>query len=448
MARPFQTVDYEGTLKASVTIDEALPSGHLARYVVEILKRIDLSRFYARYKREGAPAIAPEAVLGLLIYGYATGTFSSRKLERASHENLAFRYVAGGQHPDHDTIANFRVSFSEEIQGVFVSVLELAQAQGILKLGNVSLDGSKIHADASKSKAVSYKRARELHEELKAEVDTLLKLANGEGERPPDLNLATELQYRHTRLAGLEEAMRVIEQRAQERHAQELQEYQEKLSQHTDDENKKGGRPPKPPPEQAQPKDGDQYNFTDPDSRIMKNSKDGGFDQHYNVQAAVTQDSRLIVGESLSNHTNDYAEAIPTVQAIPASLGLPTALAMDTGYCSKANLNAQEFAQIDLYIATGRYKHRRILAKQLEHAPALPLPATATPRMHMAAKLKTALGQSIYRLRKSTVEPVIGIIKEAMSFRQFSLRGQAKAAGEWSLVCLAYNVRRLSVIAA
>jgi transposase len=453
MTRQFKTPDYEATLNLAITLRDALPLNHLARFVVDVITQLDLSRIYAQYAPIGGVAIAPEILLGLLFYGYATGVFSSRKIERQTYESIAFRFIASGLHPDHDTIANFRKTFLAEIQELFVQILLLAQEAGVFQLGNISIDGSKIHADASKHHAVSYKRLLELDRQLRQEVHTLLTLGEqaDQGERtlPDGLVIADELTLRQERLAQLAKAKVVLEARAQERFAAEQAEYETKLREREErtrrQGRKPGGRPPQPPTPGA--RDQDQYNFTDPDSRIMKNSTDEGFDQHYNAQAVVDQASLLIVATVLSNHPNDRQEAEPAVEAISPQVGKPEAAALDNGYWSPTNVQALEDRGIDAYIATGREPHHlsweRFFAKQ----PALP-PPEASPKVKMAYKLQTEIGRAIYRLRKMTVEPVIGLIKEVLGFRQFSLRGLAAAAGEWCLVCLAFNLKRLHVLMA
>ena len=451
MNRKFKTVDYTAILKEAVALSECVPEGHLARFVVEAIGQLDMSGFYAGYGERGGEAIAPEILTGILIYGYASGVFSSRKLERATYESLPFRYVSGGLHPDHDTLAHFRKTFGSEIQGLFVQVLVLAQIHGVLKFGNVSLDGTKIHADASKSKAVSYKRAVELEAQLKQEVAELMTLSeraeSGEVALPANLNIAAELTFRHDRLANLAEAQQVMVARAKERTEAESVAYEAKLAERAKraEDSGKPPRGPQPKPPSPGPRDKDQYNFTDPESRIMKNSKDGGFEQDYNAQIAVTQGSLLIVANTLSNHPNDYAQAIPTLDAIPTELGKPTAGVMDCGYFTPATVIAMHDRNIEPYIATGRESHHPDWKSQLTQ-PDAPPPDTASERVKMAYKLKTEIGQALYRLRKSTVEPVIGILKEVLGFRQFSLRGLVAVANEWSLVCLAYNFKRLHTL--
>ena len=347
MSREFKTPDYEATLNLTITLREALPPNHLARFVVDVITQLDLSAIYARYAPVGGVAIAPEILLGLLFYGYATGVFSSRKIERATSENIPFRYIASGLHPDHDTIANFRKTFLTEIQELFVQILLLAQA-GVFQLGNISLDGSKIHADASKHHAVSYKRLLELETQIRQQVSELFALGEqadqGELTLPPGFSVEAEIAFRQERLANLAQAKAVLEARAQERDAAEKAAYdakvrarEEKARQH---KRPPRGRAPKPP--EPGPRDQDQYNFTDPDSRIMKNSTDAGFDQHYNAQAAVDQASLFIVATTVSNHPNDQHEVEPTVDAISPRVGKPEAAALDNGYWSPANVHALE----------------------------------------------------------------------------------------------------------
>ncbi|MEO6723921.1 MAG: IS1182 family transposase [Blastocatellia bacterium] len=446
MPRIFKTADYEATLDLKVSLREALPPDHLARFVVDLVAQLDLSRFYARYSLCGGQPYAPEILFALLLYGYCTGVFSSRKIERATCDWLPFRFLAGDWHPGHDTIANFRRSFLVEIKELFVEVLLLAQEFGVLKLGNLSLDGSKVHADASKSKAVSYKRLLEMEVTIKREVEELFRLAEvaEQAELPEGVSVEEEIKFRQGRLERLAKAKAALEERAQERYQAELAAYQEKLRERErkaqDSGRKPGGRPPQPP--QPGPHEKDQYNFTDPRSRVMKNSTDDGFNQHYNAQVAVDQKSLLIVANAVSQAANDKQQAVPTVEAIDRRVGKPEAVALDNGYFSEKNIEELEARKIEPYIATGRESHHRSwqdhFAQQAE-----PPPAEASAKEKMAYKLQTEIGKAIYGLRKCTVEPVIGIIKEVLGFRQFSLRGLVGAAGEWCLVCLAFNVKRL-----
>jgi len=452
MSRKFRTANYEETLKQTISLSEALPPQHLARFVVDIISQLDLSKIYARYAGSGGEAIAPEILLGLLFYGYMTGVFSSRKLEKGTYENIPLRFVAGGLHPDHDTIANFRKTFLTEIKGLFVQLLLLAEEAGVLQLGNISLDGSKIHADASKSHAVSYKRLVEIESQLRQEVNELFTMGEaadqGEINLPQGLEIQDEIALRKERLANLAKAKAVLEERAKERFEAEKAEYEAKLREREAKakKSKRGprGRSPKPPQEEG-PGDKDQYNFTDPDSRIMKNCTNQGMDQHYNVQVATDQTSMLIVACGLSNHPNDKKEALPTLDAIPPEIGSPDAAAMDNGYFSETNIVGCQQRGITPYIATGREAHHQDWQSFFDELPEAPGENTS-PKEKMAYQLQTKIGKEIYRLRKCTVEPVIGIIKEILGFRQFSLRGLKAVGEEWTLVCLAFNLKRLHTL--
>jgi transposase len=451
MSRQFKTADRQATLDSTVRLGDCLPQEHLARFIADIVDSLDLSALYARYGSRGAMPYAPEILLSLLVYAYANGVFSARKIEQAAKDTAAYRFLAGNLTPDHDTIAHFRKSFLPHLQELFVQVLLLAQELGVLKVGNISLDGTKLHADASKSKAVSYKRLQQLEAHLHQEVAQLFALAEQADKSaiPEGMDLPQEIARREERLARLAQARAALEARAAERHAVEVAEYEANLRERQNQQKRTGkkprGKPPAPP--LPGPKDKDQYNFTDPDSRVMKNSKDDGFDQHYNAQAAVDQGSLLIVGFSLSNHANDQHEVAPTLACIPtAQIGTPPAAALDCGYFSPSNLEVLASAQIEAYIATGRDPHHQ--GWQAFFAQAGPPPAEeASLREKMAWKLRTALGKAVYRRRKCTVEPVIGLIKEVLGFRQFSLRGQTNVTGEWCLVCLSQNLRRLHVLA-
>jgi transposase len=450
MARKFKTVDYEEALEMEVKIGDVLPPGHLARFVVFVIAHLDLSAIYQQYAPTGGPPYAPEILLGLLFYGYATGVFSSRKIEKGTYETIPFRFIAGGWHPDHDTIANFRKEFLPDIQELFVQILVVAKLMGMLKLGHISLDGTKIHADASKHNAVSYKRLLALESKLLVEVQELFALAEKADSEvvPEGMVIEDEMALRQSRMAQLEQAKAVLEARAELRYEAEKAEYEARMREREAKEQARGRKfgGPKPKPPVPGPRDKDQYNFTDPQSPIMKNSNNQGFDQHYNAQTAVDQDSILIVGYGLSDHVNDKQEAVPTLEAIPTEqIGWPDAAAMDNGYFSQDNIEAFESRGVEPYIATGRQSHHQSWQERFAHQPDPP-PAEATAKEKMAYKLKTEIGQAIYRLRKSTVEPVIGIIKEVLGFRQFSLRGLVAAAGEWGLVCIGFNLKRMHTL--
>src|SRR6266571_4932767 len=400
MKRTFKTVDYDQALDLTVRLGDCLPPEHLARFVVDSVAQLDLSALYAHYGTRGGEPYAPEVLLGLLLYGYATGVFSSRKIERATYEAVPFRFIAGNLHPDHDTLATFRRTFLPELKNLFVQVLLLAQAAGVLKLGTISLDGTKVHADASKRKAVSYKRLLELETQLRAEVEELFALSeqNEQPEVYDGLMVREEIGRRENRLARLAKAKAVLEARAQECSAVEQADYEAKLAQRAERERttgrRPGGRPPSPPV--PGPRDSDQYNFTDPESRIMKNPTNAGFEQDYNAQVAVDQGSLLIVGWALSNHPNDCQEAEPTLAALPSAIGTPEAAALDAGYFGPATLLACEKRGIEPYIATGRDPHHP--SWQQRFAPLLdPPPQDASSKAQDGLQTQDRAGQSDLR---------------------------------------------------
>ena len=367
----------------------------------------------------------------------------------AIYEVIPFRFIAGDKHPDHATIAAFRKQFLPELKDLFVQILLIGQAMGHLQLGNVSVDGSKIHADASKSKAVSYKRLLAIEAFLQAEVEELFALAEAAdgGQLPAAMNVNDEIARRQQQLERLAEAKKILEARAQARYEAEQAENEAKLREREEKAAKKGQKPRGGKPKQPTPgpRHKDQYNFTDPDSQIMKNATNSGFDQHYNVQVVVEHDSRLIVGNLLLTQTNDKQAALPAIDSVPSEIGQPKAANLDAGYFSEDNIKGLEARDIDPYIATGRTAHHQGWRRFFAEEPAPPA-EDASAKEKMAYKLRTDIGDALYRLRKSTVEPVIGIIKEVLGFRQFSLRGLANAAGEWTLVCLAYNLKRLHTL--
>ncbi len=449
--RKFITADRHQISLLPPSIEEWLPENHLARFVVEVVEELDLSSIKASYGKTGGAPYAPQLMLGLLFYGYATGVFSSRKLEQASYDSVAFRFICGNHHPDHDSIATFRKRFLGELNKLFVQILILAQQMGFAKIGNVNIDGTKMKANASKHHAMSYDRIKKLEAQLKEEVNKLLDLAKTADEEEIDLDIPEEIQRREDRLKKLKEAKQVIEQRAAKRYEEEKEVYDEKIKERELKEKQTGkkprGRAPKAPQEEPLPKD--QYNFTDPQSRIMKTSN--GFDQCYNGQAAVN-DEMLIVGAYANAHCNDKKELIPTLDAIDESLGKIDTATADNGYFSESNIEQVQSREIDPHVAAGGDKHNQWLKDYLESVKEDKLPdpnqilvesEPTSAKEKMRRKLKTDEGKEIYRKRKMTVEPVFGIIKEIMGFRRFSLRGEQKINGEWLLVCTAYNLKRL-----
>ena len=432
------------------SIDEWLPERHLARFVVEVIDGLDLTALSKSYRGTGSASYHPAPLLGLLVYGYATGVFSSRKLERATYDSVAFRFIAANDHPDHDTIATFRRRFLPQITALFVQVLSLAREMGVLKLGTVALDGTKIHANASRHKALSYERAGKIEVQLKAEVAELMAKAEAadQADIPDGMSIPEELSRREDRLEKLAAARAKIEARARERFVREQAEHEAKLKAReakTKATGKKpGGKPPAPPAEGPLPTD--QINLTDEDSRIMPMAG-GGFEQCYNAQAAVAADSLLVVAVDVVQAPNDKQQIEPMlkqIDALPDALGEAEILLADTGYFSAGNVTACMAAGIEPLIAMGRQPHHPPLSERFAQAPKAP--QNPTPVQAMAHRLNTPQGRKLYALRKQIPEPVFGIVKSVMGFRQFMLRGLDQVRGEWNLVTMAWNMKRMFIL--
>jgi len=433
------------------SVQDYLPDDHLARFVVDIVDQLDLSHLSAAYTGRGSKPFHPAMLVALLFYGYATGVFSSRKLEKATYDVIPFRYICANTNPDHDTIASFRKRFLKELGALFVEVLIVAEAMGLMKLGTISVDGTKIKANASKHKALSWDYANRLEAQLKQEVEALMRLAEeaDQGACPEDMDIPEELKRREQRLAAIASAKEKIQARAQERFEQEQVEYEDKLATRQARANETGkkprGREPKPPT--PGPRGKDQVNLTDEESRIMPTSG-GGFEQGYNAQAGVDIDSYLIVEQHVTQHTNDKQEIEPILEALdalPEDLGEVDKLLADTGYFSEANVDKCLQDNLVPYIPQKRQKHNTPLAERYQEDPELPENATAVEAM--SHRLQTRQGKETYARRKSTVETVFGIIKEVLGFRQFLLRGLASVENEWSLVCIGWNLKRMHVLA-
>lgn len=443
----FRNFDRDTGYLLPPSVDEWLPKKHLARFVVEVIEGLDLRGMSGSYRGSGSASYHPRLLLGLLVYGYATGVYSSRKLERATYDSVAFRFIAANDHPDHDTIATFRRRFLKEIEDLFVHVLVLAREMGVLKLGTIGLDGTKIHANASRHSALSYDHAGRIEAQLQAEVAELMALAEAAdtSDLPDGMSIPDELERREERLAKLAEARAKIAARAKERYEREKAEHEAKLAARKAKEQatgkKPGGKPPEPPSEGPRPND--QINLTDEASRIMPVAG-GGFDQCYNAQAAVAAGSLLVVAVNVVQAPNDKHQLEPMltrIGALPKALGEAKTLLADTGYFSAANVAACQNADIEPLIAMGRQPHHLPLAERFKTAPSAP--ETPTPVEAMKHRLNTPAGRDLYALRKQTPEPVFGIIKSVLGFRQFSLRGLDKVRGEWSLVTMAWNIKRM-----
>ena len=446
----FRQCDRDTPFLLPPSVDEWLPEDHLARVVVDIVDQLDLSAMTRQYRGAGTAAYHPSTLLALLLYGYATGTYSSRRLEQATYDSLAFRYIAANSHPDHDTLCTFRKRFLQEIEALFVQVLGIAREMKLLKLGIVALDGTKVHANASRHSALSYGHAEKLEAQLQGEVKELLARAESADAEPlpVGLSIPEELVRRETRLQAIRDAKAEIEARAGERFAREQAEYEAKVKARKDKEKRTGkkprGKPPTPP--SAGPSSNDQVNLTDPDSRIML-APGGGFEQSYNAQAAVDTDTMLVVATNLTQAANDKQQLTPVLETLgelPEGLGSVTQLLADAGYFSEANVSACMDASIEPLLAAGRDYHHLPWQERFGEPPPLPEPADAVAQMKH--RLATRAGRAAYGLRKQTVEPVFGIIKAVMRFRQFLLRGLESVTGEWSLVTMAWNIRRMAVL--
>lgn len=447
----FRPVDRDTGFLMPPSVDEWLPERHLARFVVEVIEGLDLRAMTGDYRGSGEASYHPSVLLGLLVHGYATGVFSSRKLERATYDSVAFRFIAANQHPDHDTIASFRRRFLKQIEALFVQVLVMAREIGMLKLGTVALDGTKIHANASRHSALSYERAGQIEMQLREEVSKLTAMAEAadQADVGDGMSVPEELARREKRLAEIGRARAIIEARAKQRYAREQAEHEAKMAaraaKSAETGKKPGGRPPAPPVEAPGP--ADQVNLTDEESRIMPVAA-GGFEQCYNAQAVVAADSLLVVACEVVQSPNDKQQVQPMLgqlAALPGELGKAETLLADTGYFSETNVNACAAAGIDPLIAQGRQSHYPPLAERTVADP--PEPENPTPVEAMAHRLQTKAGKALYALRKQMPEPVFGIIKSVMGFRQFSLRGLDKVRGEWKLVTMAWNIKRLFVLA-
>jgi transposase len=414
----------------------------LAYFVSDLIDQLDLSLIERHYEREerGYPPYHPRMMTKVLVYGYCVGVFSSRRIEKRLAEDIAFRVLAAGNEPDFRTISEFRRIHLKALEGLFVQVLQLALKLGAMKLGRVAIDGTKIKANASKHKAMSYERMlREealLHEEVKellAEAEQTDKDEDkryGRSRRGDEL--PAELGRREDRLQRIAEARKALEARAR---AEAGEKHKDKGS---DKNGKPGGGSQRGRRTAVQPKPKAQHNFTDPESRIMKGPE--GFVQAYNAQAAVEPVLQLIVGQALTQQGNDKQQLIPMIERVWEQAGQKVQEVLaDSGYCSEENLRKAAKKKVDLYVATGKQKHHQ----PTPSSPRGRIPKSATLVERMKRKLRTKDGQAIYARRKTIVEPVFGQIKQAQGFRQFLLRGVEKVGSEWALVCATHNVLKL-----
>lgn len=434
-------------------VREWLEEGHLAYFLLDVVEALDLSEIFASYdgSRGGRPGFDPRLMVGLLLYGYCVGVRSSRKLEKATYESVPFRVLAANQHPDHATIAEFRRRHLKALSLLFVQVLRLCEKAGLVRLGHVALDGTKVRANASKHKAMSYGRMEEKIEELEKQVQELLAEAEAADQAEDDQHgprrgdeLPDELRFREQRLEKIRQAKEALEAEARAE-AQRLREEKEAKAQSRSEEP----RSPEPAPAEAvepepekvvKPAEKAQRNFTDPDSRIMRDGATKSFEQSYNCQAAVDHQTQVIVAAQVTQQANDKQQVQPLVEQMKANLEgrRPAELSADAGYFSEANVGYLDGEKIDPYVATGRQKHGTLPKERPET-----VTAPGTPRERMAAKLQTPMGKKAYSKRKETVEPVFGQIKEARGLRRFLLRGLGSVQAEWDLICTTHNLLKL-----
>jgi transposase len=446
----FRPIDRATPYLLPPSVEDWLPKNHLARFVVDIVDQLDLSGLTRGYRGTGSAAYHPTVMLGLLIYGYATGVYSSRRIETATHESIAFRYIAANEQPDHDSLCAFRKRFLKEIEALFVQVLCIARQMKLLKLGTIALDGTKIHANASRHSALSYGHAQKIEAQLEAEVKEMLARAEAADQEPlPEgLSLPAELARREERLAAIRQAKTQIEARAAERDAREQADYEAKMKAReekaTRTGKKPGGKPPSPPSPGVRPTD--QINLTDEDSRIMP-ATGKGFEQNYNAQAAVDTETMLVIATDIAQVATDKQQVKPMLEVLaglPDELGRVKRLLGDNGYFSAANVERCVVAKIEPLLAAGRDAHHAHWEDRFTEPAPLSEPASVVDRMKH--RLKTRKGRKLYGLRKQTVEPVFGIIKSVMRFRQFLLRGLASVRGEWKLVTMAWNIKRMAIM--
>jgi transposase len=459
MAARFVNIDYDTPLILPPNLRDWVPAGHLAHFILDAVEEMDLRQIKVNERGTGSEQYPPRMLLALLLYCYATGVFSSRRIQQATCDSVPVRMICGDTHPDHDTICTFRRENKALLQETFVRVLELAQALKFLQVGQitVAVDGTKVMAHASKHSAVSYEHAGKAIQQLDLEVKELLAKAEQADSTPlqDGLSIPAEITRRQERKAALQKARAEIEARAQARYARELAEHEKKLAERAAKkergEGTRGQPPQAPTPE---PGCSDQYNFTDPQSRIMKAGSGQHFEQSYNAQAAVEVDSRLIVGERVSQAPNDKQELVPTMAAVAAPVESVAAVLADSGFYSAAAVQAVEQTPAGqpsgttVYAALEKKEHHRTVSDLEKQAEPAALAPGAEWNEVMKHRLKTEAGKAKYKLRQQTVEPVFGIIKSVIGFRQFLLRGLEKVGLEWQLVCIAYNLKRLHIVGA
>jgi transposase len=459
MGKSFRPDEINQGMLLPPSLHDWLPERHLARFLVDVVEELDLSEIYGSYEEKdgrGQSAYAPEMMVRVLLYGYCSGTYSSRKIQARTYEDVAFRYLAVNQHPDHSTLAEFRKRHLQALGGLFMQALQLCERAGLVKLGHVAIDGSKVAGNASKHKAMSYERMGETEKELQAQVEELLQRAAaadeaedqkygkaGSGEDVPE-----ELARRESRLAKIRAAKAELEAEAKQKAEEKKAAAEAKLEQRREQEastgKKPGGHDPKVPQvDKAKPDPKAQRNFTDPESRIMPSgSQKGAFLQGYNAQAAVDSQAQVIVAVEVIQQTTDNHQLVSMLEQVQQNVGaLPEVVSADSGYWNPEQVEKVQSQGVDLHVATSRQKHRE--SSEPASSEAIAPNQELSLREQMTQKLKTEAGRDRYRMRKAIVEPVFGQIKEWRRFRRFSFRGLNKVRAEWKLVCLTHNLLKL-----
>lgn len=449
MAKKFMDLNDLGPITIEKDFKDWLSDDCLARFIVEVVDQMDISGIESQYTGGGSEGYPPKMLVALIFYCYASGIFSSRKIEKATYELIPVIFIVQGLHPDHSVISKFRKRFLKDLEVLFTQILLIASEMGILKLGDISLDGTKIKANASKHRALSYEYACKLEDKLKQEIATLMaKAKESDNSDLKDLDVPAEIKRREDRIKNIEKAKATIEARRNERYQREKEDYDKKMAarelREKESGRKLGGKKPVEP--ENKPNPSDQVNLTDEESRIMPKSG-GGFEQAYNAQAAVDHASMLIIENHVSQQSNDKQElepALEKIEALPEQLGSVDKVATDNGYKSEVNTVLAAEKGIELYAPSGREKHNDKLNSLLSKEPEKP--NNPTPSEALSYRMATKAGKAFYALRKTTIEPTFGVIKNVMGFRCFSLRGFESVAGEWNLVCMAYNLKRLCAL--
>ena len=439
----FIQADPNQPLLLPVDLREWVPADDMVHFILEAVEQVPLAHFQVNVRGSGSKQYHPRMMLALLIYCYANGVFGSRRIEAATYRDIAVRYLCADTHPDHDTICKFRRENVDAISESFLRVLQLAQELKLLKVGTISVDGTKVDANASKHRNVRYDRAGNLIEQLEADIAVLLDNAEqaDTDEREAGQHLPEDLTRRETLKAELAAARKRLEDEARARAAGEQADYERKVAARDQRKGRRKGKKIKPPDDTPPPSG--QSNLTDPDSGLMRKNKGSEYRQSYNAQAAVSTDgSQLILGNRVSTCAADRGELVADVESVPEVLGRVSGVLADSGFASGEQIDDLERRHMEVLVATGRPNLRRYDFRPPQ--PATPQAINRKPWVErMDARLQSERGRRLYRLRQQTVEPVFGIIKQVMGFRRFMLRGLEKVTGEWQLVCLAYNCKRL-----